>query len=62
METLIVLCAVWLAPPLLYTAAVLVLDLPQRPSISKIIRLLAPAAAWLTGWPLVAELILSPAV
>jgi len=62
MDILLVLCAIWLTPPLIYLAGVLVLDIPQRPSVRRIILLIAPALGWLVAWPLLAFILLYPSL
>jgi hypothetical protein len=62
MNMLIVLGVIWLAPPLLYTTGVLVLDVPQGPSALRMIWMLAPTAVWLVAWALLAFIILYPSL
>ncbi|MDB5347774.1 MAG: hypothetical protein JWP89_6151 [Schlesneria sp.] len=62
MDMLIVLGTIWLAPPLLYTTGVLVLDVPQRSSALRIIWMLAPAAVWLIAWALLSFIMLYPSL
>ncbi len=59
---LIVLGAIWLAPSLLYITGVLILDVPQRSSIVKLIWMLMPAAVWLVVWALLALIVLYPSL